>query len=383
MAANDPPPHDDCWHDATWRSRVRKRLLDWFAVNARQLPWRDNPAPYRVWVSEIMLQQTQVATVIPYFERFLAAFPTVHDLAESDEQTLLSHWEGLGYYRRARSLHAAARMVVVKHHGIFPDSFADVIALPGVGRYTAGAILSISQDIRLPILEGNTRRVFSRWAAVRGSTGETQTTDLLWQIAEAMLPRRGAGTFNQAAMELGRLVCTPSAPRCDDCPVRACCRARRDGLQDQIPGKVSRIRYEDRTEFALVIPERLRGPKGSRGQQRYLVRALPEGGRWGGLWDFPRTTNHSFDNIADAASELEKSLGVAIATGIQVETIKHAVTKFRISLHVYQASLARQLPPMQPWCYLTLDEMAELPMSVTGRRIVELIRNDTKSTFRL
>lgn len=368
--ASDPPQHDGLWQDATWRSRIRKRLLDWYSQHARELPWRENRDPYHVWVSEIMLQQTQVATVIPYFRRFLSTFPTIGELAAADEPTLLSHWEGLGYYRRARSLHAAAKKIVAEHHGAFPDSYQEVIALPGIGRYTAGAILSISHDARLPILEGNTQRVFSRWAAVRGTAGDRETSKLLWKIAEAMLPRRGAGTFNQAAMELGALVCTPKAPKCDECPIRAYCCTRRDGLQDEIPGKVSRMQYEDRTEFALVIEDT------SQDQERYLLRPLPEGGRWAGLWDFPRTINESFDSVATAATELEKEVGIPLSAGLRLNTIKHAVTKYRISLHVHQARLARSLPPSDPWRFVTIDEMADLPMSVTGRQIVEMLRSE-------
>jgi len=150
------------WHDPRWRGRVRRRLLGWFATQARSLPWRDHPTPYHVWVSEIMLQQTQVATVIDYYHRFLAAFPTVVDLAAAPEERLMRLWEGLGYYRRARSMHAAAKLIVERHDGVFPTTFDQVLALPGIGRYTAGAILSISADRRYPVLEGNTQRVYSR-----------------------------------------------------------------------------------------------------------------------------------------------------------------------------------------------------------------------------
>ncbi len=367
---HDPPPHDPVWRDATWRSRVRQRLLGWFAKHARDLPWREDSSAYRVWVSEIMLQQTQVATVIPYFERFLNEFPTIAELASADEQSLLNLWEGLGYYRRARSLHAAAKKIVEQHQGVFPETYDEVVALPGIGRYTAGAILSISRDARLPILEGNTHRVFSRWVASRGSAGDTSTSKLLWQISEAMLPRQRSGTFNQAAMELGALVCTPKVPGCDACPVRAYCCARREGLQNEIPGKVSRVEYEDRTEFALVISEE--GSENAAGEQpRYLLRPLPEGGRWAGLWDFPRTTQESLDSVTQAASELEKRLGVPVSAGDRLETIRHAVTKYRICLHVHQASLAARMQPCRPWRFVSAADMKKLPMSVTGRRIAE------------
>lgn len=371
------PQHDECWNDARWRRRVRRRLLDWFSTHARSLPWRSDPSPYKVWVSEIMLQQTQVATVIPYFERFIRRFPTVEDLAQADEPTLLSLWEGLGYYRRARSLQAAARMVVEQHDGRFPETFAEAIALPGIGRYTAGAILSISRDQRLPVLEGNTKRVFSRWAAVRGGN-ESATTGLLWEIATAMLPRRKPGTFNQAAMELGALVCRVKNPSCGDCPIRSECRAAELGLQEVIPGKVTKIRYEARTEFALVIRERFADRSDAVGDAaaRYLVRPLPEDGRWGGLWDFPRTTQDSHESVESAAAALGDQIGTAVAAGDRLKTIKHAVTKYRIALHVHRAVIDGSAAPTQPWRYASLQELADLPMSVTGRKIVEMLSND-------
>lgn len=360
----NPIQYDPIWLESPWRSRLRRRLIDWFGQHARVLPWRSDPTPYRVWVSEIMLQQTQVATVLPYFDRFIQSFPTVSALASANEATLLNHWEGLGYYRRARSMHAAARQIVDEHDGEFPENFDDVLALPGVGRYTAGAILSISRDHKLPILEGNTQRVFSRWVSMRGMIGQTATTKLLWQIAESMLPRQNSGAFNQAAMELGALVCTPKNPSCNQCPVARMCCAHRDGLQNEIPGKVSKVSYEDRTEYALLIGK----------ANKYLMRPLPEGGRWAGLWDFPRTTSQSFASAEIAAKHLSTEIGISVEPQAHVATIRHAVTKYRISLHVHHAILTdRRRKPPRPWDYLSVDQMSELPMSVSGRKIVRLL----------
>ena len=215
-----------------------------------------------------------------------------------------------------------------------------MLALPGIGRYTAGAILSISNNARLPILEGNTVRVFSRWVALQAPPSTTESTRLLWQIAEAMLPggqseNAGPGAFNQAAMELGALICTPKSPRCEQCPVKGSCRARRSGLENEIPGKVKNVKYEDRTEFALVIQDRRRQVVKS----RYLIRPLPPGGRWAGLWDFPRTSDASFDSVETAARVLSETLGRPLAAGMRLRTFKHAVTKYRITLHVHAASL--------------------------------------------
>lgn len=315
-----------------------------------------------------MLQQTQVATVIPYYQRFLKSFPNVKSLAKADEQDLLSHWEGLGYYRRARSMHAAAKEIVANHSGQFPESYKEVLALPGIGRYTAGAVLSISLNQRLPILEGNTQRVFSRWISLRTPATERPANELLWQVAEQMLPRKEAGKFNQAAMELGALICTPKNPDCPNCPVARLCQANKDGLQSEIPGKISRVKYEDRTEFALVVNQ----------GDRYLLRPLPEGGRWAGLWDFPRITETELDSADDAAREISLILGSKLKAGVRLSTIRHAVTKFRISLHVHEAEIRLADPGTMPtpWKFLTLKEVSKLPMSVTGRKIAKLLSTD-------
>ena len=380
-----PPQHDDCWRDADWRKSVRRRLLAWYRRHARDLPWRSDPTPYRVWVSEVMLQQTQVATVIDYYQRFLKSFPDVRALAEADPQVLLSHWEGLGYYRRARSLHGAARQIVEKHDGEFPTTFDEVIALPGIGRYTAGAILSISGDKRLPILEGNTQRVFSRWIALQSPPSDRAATNLLWQVAEEMLPVKRAGVFNQAAMELGALVCSPTAPGCDRCPVSRECRARQAGLQEAIPGKVSQVNYEDRTEYAIVIPQPTdvqgrASRAGRRRVRRYLLRKLPEGRRWAGLWDFPRTTEQSFASVDAAAAGLSSEVGVSFSVGRRIATIRHGVTRYRIVLHVHEASWTDPLSsPPRPWRFVSLKQLETLPMSVTGRKIASLLQRQIDS----
>ncbi len=362
--------HDAVWQDAAWRQSLRRRLLRWFDRHARDLPWRRDPTPYRVWVSEIMLQQTQVATVIPYYERFLNSFPDVRSLAEADEQALLSHWEGLGYYRRARSLHAAAKKIVAEFDGRFPDSVDDVLNLPGIGRYTAGAILSISRQQSLPILEGNTQRIFSRWVAMRGMEPSEKTANrLLWEIATQMVPRKRPGDFNQAAMELGALICTPSQPDCDGCPVVQLCAAKARGLQQAIPEKRTKTKVEDRTEFALVI-SRATGSQ----QPHYLLRQIPDGGRWAGLWDFPRSTQESTRSVQDAADWLSREVGAKVLAGRRLTTIKHAVTRYRISLHVHEAELDHgDGSNLTPWCYCSPEEMRDLPMSVTGRRIADLL----------
>jgi len=353
---------------AAWRSNVRKRLLAWFDRNARDLPWRRDPTPYHVWVSEVMLQQTQVATVIDYYHRFLSTFPTVTELADADEERLMRLWEGLGYYRRARLMHRAAKQIVEQHNGVFPTDEVSVLALPGIGRYTANAILSISSDLKLPILEGNTVRVFSRWVAMREDVKSTAGTKQLWQIAEAMLPRSRSGQFNQAAMELGALVCKPVSPRCDQCPVASHCEAFRLGLQESIPGKVTKTVYEDRLEFAFVIPNIK--------HNAWLVYRVPAGERWAGLWDFPRVTDGMCKTAANALDSISIATGITITPTHLLATIRHAVTRYRITLQVHQTKALETVDFRSldgEYRLATMDELAQLPLSVTGRKIAKLL----------
>lgn len=351
------------WLDAQRRGRIRRQLLTWFAGQSRSLPWRDEPTPYHVWVSEIMLQQTQVATVVDYYRRFLAAFPTIADLAAAPEQRLMRLWEGLGYYRRARSMHAAAQRIVREHGGVFPETFDEVLSLPGIGRYTAGAILSISRGQRHPVLEGNTQRVYSRWIGFRGDITTAKGKEVLWQVATEMLPRTGAGQFNQAAMELGSLICKPKDPGCDRCPVRRECRAHLQGWQQEIPGKVTRIEYESRLEFGFVVPD----PAG-----QVLVNRIPDGQRWAGLWDFPRWIAGDVTHAAGAAAALSRQWGLSIRPVESWLTLKHAVTRYRITLEVHRAAPLRDVPKLDDdgrLRFVSISELTDLPLSTTGRKI--------------
>ncbi len=355
------------WTDARWRGRVRGRLLAWYSHNARRLPWRDDPTPYHVWVSEIMLQQTQVATVVDYYQRFIAAYPTIADLAAADEKQLMRLWEGLGYYRRARSLHAAAKRLVETSGGVFPESYDEVLALPGIGRYTAGAILSISRDQRLPVLEGNTVRVYSRWIGLRQDVATAAAKQTLWDVATAMLPRVGSSRFNQAAMELGALVCKPKGPLCDQCCVRADCQAHRLGLQDQIPGKVTKIEYQSRLEFAFVIPVDGGG---------FLLARIPDGQRWAGLWDFFRWTDGDVPHAAAAALALTRRSGIDVRPTRQLMTIQHAVTRYRITLEVHLADAVRLADVTgnpERLRVVAREELAHWPLNTTGRKIARVL----------
>jgi A/G-specific adenine glycosylase len=357
---------DAGWPDAAWKQRFRRQLLGWFRRHARDLPWRRTRDPYAIWVSEIMLQQTQVATVIEYFQRFMDAFPTVRDLAAADESQVLRRWEGLGYYRRARQLHQAAGIIVREHHGRFPREIAAIRALPGIGRYTAGAIASIAWDAREPILEANTIRVFSRLLAYRQDPMRSAGQRLLWEFAEQLLPRKACGALNQALMELGSELCTPRNPRCTQCPVRRLCPTRAAGLQDEIPTVAKKTVYEDVLEAALVV----------RRNGSVLLRCCGPDERWAGLWDFPRFPVRRRSGkalAAEAARRASELTGQHIELGKHLTTIKHGVTRYRITLLCHEARWLAGGDGRDDLRWVDPQELDQYPLSVTGRRISRLL----------
>lgn len=348
--------------DSQWKQAFRRQLKRWYQRHARDLPWRRSQDPYRVWVSEIMLQQTQVATVIPYFERFIQAFPTIEALAKAEEQTVLRHWEGLGYYRRARQLHRAARQVVEQHGGRFPEDAADVDALPGIGRYTRGAILSIAFDQRQPILEANTIRLYCRLLQYDGDPNARVGTDLLWRFAEEILPQTQVGAFNQAMMELGSAICTPKQPRCLLCPVASLCPTRAAGQQEAIPIPKRKKQYEDRREVAVVVRKR----------NQVLLRRCQEGERWAGLWDFPRFEQKGRNH--NAVQQVAELTGIQIDQVDRLTTFHHGVTKYRITLQCYRADfVSGRCRRDAELVWVHRRKLSEYPLSVTGRKIAKLL----------
>ncbi len=255
------------------------RLLAWYDRHGRHdLPWQKKPTPYRVWVSEVMLQQTQVATVIPYFKRFMASFPSAKKLADASLDEVLAHWSGLGYYSRARNLHKAAQIIRDQHSGKFPQQFDTVVELPGIGRSTAGAILSLACDQHYPILDGNVKRVLSRFHVVEGWPGQREVEQQLWQLAEAATPKKRTADYTQAIMDLGATLCTRSKPRCDECPVGKECQARKQERIAEFPGRKPRKALPLKQTQMLLL-------ENSRGE--LLLQQRPPAGIWGGLWSLP------------------------------------------------------------------------------------------------
>jgi A/G-specific adenine glycosylase len=353
--------------DAAWRRRVRRRLLAWFARHRRDLPWRRDRDPYRIWVSEVMLQQTQVATVVPYFERFLRRFPTLSALAAADEQDVLRLWEGLGYYRRARDLHRAARLLVAAHGGEFPDDPAALGDLPGMGRYTLGAVVSQAFDRRMPIVEANSERVLCRLFGRREDPHGGLMRRWLWATAEALLPARRAGEFNQALMELGALVCVPATPRCGACPLAEDCVARRLGLQVSIPPRAAARAPVDVQEVAVVV---------RRGRHVLLVQR-PGEGRWAGLWEFPHGPLLPEETHEEAVPRVLSGLtGLRVRPGPELLTLRHSVTHHRITLVCFEAcyrggrfrsALYRQKAWVEP------ERLCDYPVSAPQRRLSQAL----------
>ena len=350
--------------DAKWKRTFRRQLKRWYKNHARDLPWRRTREPYHVWISEIMLQQTQVATVIPYFERFLKAFPTIKKLAAADEEKVLRLWEGLGYYRRARQLHKAAKQIVEKHAGKFPSRLEDVDALPGIGRYTRGAILSIAFEQREPILEANTIRLNARLLALEEDTSSKASQNALWAFAEDILPTKEIGLFNQALMELGGAICTPKSPRCLLCPVASICPTRAAGLQAEIPRPKKKMQYEELAETAVVVFK----------NRDVLLRRCKEGERWAGLWDFPRFTSATNGDVHHDASEVKRLSGIECEMDKEFASIKHGVTKYRITLSCRRAKfVSGRLQRKEEVAWVHPKKLADYPLSVTGRKIAKLL----------
>ncbi|MGE3819130.1 MAG: A/G-specific adenine glycosylase [Isosphaeraceae bacterium] len=327
--------------DPVWITRVREKLVTWFSGAGRALPWRETRDPYHVLVSEMMLVQTTVAAVIPYYGRFLDAFPDVHALAAADEADVLKAWEGLGYYRRARQLHEAARTVVERHGGTFPDDPGEVRALPGVGRYIAGALLSFAFDRPEPIVEANTQRVLARWLALKSDLRSASSQARLWEAAGRLVPSDQPGQFNQAFMELGALVCSPRTPGCLVCPVASECQARRLGIQDQLPIVVPKAPPLEVVESCALVR---RGPD-------YLVVRRGVGRLWEGFWEFPTVWVSGADpagrdfgrnETVGLAEGVRRLTGRLVEIGPMMKSIRYSVTKHRVRLDAYESTLAKR-----------------------------------------
>jgi A/G-specific adenine glycosylase len=349
-------------------ANLAQQLLRWFETHARDLPWRHDRNPYRVWVAEVMLQQTQVDTVVPYYDRFLERFPDIDALADAALEDVLVVWEGLGYYARARRLHQAARQLVRSQAGCLPESYDALLEVPGVGAYTAGAIASISFGERVPAVDGNVRRVLCRAFGIREDVTRAAVQRRLRELAMGLLPDAGAGTFNEALIELGATVCKPRRPTCDICPLVGLCRAYAAGEQEVLPVRRPNRRVPHYVVTAAVT---VRADGAILVAQRNLDDML------GGLWEFPGGKCEDGEELADClVREIDEELGVEVEVGDKLAVIEHAYTHFRITLHPFWCRVRHG----QPRCldcaafrWVSRSELEQLPMSVADRRIAQMV----------
>lgn len=356
------------------RVELQGRMLPWYRDHRRELPWRE-PArkgedpdlrAYRVWVSEAMLQQTRVETAVSYWLRFVEELPSVADLARAGEERVLALWSGLGYYRRARALREAARVVVERHGGSFPRTREGLRALPGVGPYTAGAVLSIAFDLPEPVVDGNVTRVLARWFALAGEVSRAAVQRELWELAATLVPRAGgAGDWNQALMELGATLCTPRDPDCDRCPVADLCRARLEGRVDELPRMPARAASVAVELVALLVRD---------GEGRLLLERRGEGGRMAGMWQLPTAERPGLDG--GRAGLFPAELPPGLEPGEPLGSLRHAITRHRIrcALHAGRASPEQLSAARGQLRWFTPDELPET--ALTGLTRKALLRTE-------
>ncbi|MFN8446488.1 MAG: A/G-specific adenine glycosylase [Caldilineaceae bacterium] len=362
-------------------SAISTLLARWHETYQRDLPWRMSRAgerdPYQVWISEIMLQQTRVETVIDYFQRWMAKFPTVEALAAADQQEVLKAWEGLGYYARARNLHKAAQQVVAHYQGKLPQERAWLLQLAGIGEYTVGAILSLAFGQAEPILDGNVKRVFSRLADIDRPIEESATLKQLWQMANELVQAAApgeAGIVNEALMELGALICTPQSPRCLLCPLIEHCQAAAHGTQAERPVTLPKKRTPHYDVAAGVIWQA--EPYNS----RFLIAQRPQKGLLGGLWEFPggKLEPTDADLPACLRREINEELAIEIEVREQFTTVHHAYTHFRVTLHTFHARHLQGEPQkigVADWRWVTLEELDSFPFPVTDLKIIKALKS--------
>jgi A/G-specific adenine glycosylase len=352
--------------DRAWIEELRRALLQWFAEHRRELPWRRvNDDPYAIWIAEVMLQQTQVATVIPYYERFMRRFPTLESLAEAPSEEVLKHWEGLGYYSRARNLQEAAQQVVREHDSRLPAEAETLQRLPGIGRYTAGAIASIAFGQVSPVVDGNVSRVLARLFWLKGDLKKPSAQSLLWNLARQLVDPHSPGDFNQAMMELGSTVCTPAAPECGRCPVAHLCAALQRGEPSAVPEASPSKPSRAVTDVSAIVLN----------NGWVLIAKRPPQGLWGGLWEFPRITRQGKESIEQLACQAAQELvGIQVKPREPLIQIKHQVTYHAIRLHGYLCDYdAGEINPVgyQEARWVLPENLPDLPLSAPQRQLAD------------
>ena len=357
------PPHN------RKKADIVTGLLDWFSRSARDLPWRRTADPYAIWVSEIMLQQTQVKTVIPFYDRWMRALPTILKLSRASSTQLHKLWEGLGYYTRVRNMQKAAKQILTLHHGEFPRLYEEILDLPGIGRYTAGAISSIAFNEPRPILDGNVMRVLARIFGIGGDPRSKHTNAQLWNLSESLVQLasrqttsdlRACSHFNQALMELGALVCTPRQPRCGDCPVRGHCTALRTRRVEELPHKAAQPRSTARVFAAFVVAS----------DGEFRVRQRPAEVVNGHLWEFPNVELNGTNKNARQLAQL--TIGMVPEKIDPLAVIKHSITRYRITMNVFAVTLNGSRSEVAGGGHWkSLQELRKLPFAAAHKRVVD------------
>lgn len=336
--------------------KFQKTLLNWFDQHGRKnLPWQHNKTPYRVWVSEIMLQQTQVSTVIPYFERFMQHFPDLETLAAAEEDQVLHLWAGLGYYSRARNLHRAAQMVMTEFAGRFPDDIAALKTLPGIGESTAGAIMSLAFDQPSPILDGNVKRVFTRLHGIKESIADKKTENLLWEMANRYIPTERAGDYTQAIMDLGATLCMRGKPQCAQCPFAKQCIAKREDIAEMLPVNKKTRALPTRVATFVILKA---------GKHIYLQKR-PSRGIWGGLWSFPEIAG--LPDTKTIRQFCRTEFAISLPKKTLLPSFRHTFTHFHLELHPVVITLTKRthlVETSQIWYNLSVPEAYGLPKPI-------------------
>lgn len=338
-------------------------LLNWFDAYKRDLPWRRDPKPYHVWISEIMLQQTQVNTVIPYYENFLRRFPTIKELAEAEEEQVLKAWEGLGYYSRARNIHHTAKTIIEEFDGHFPQNYEDVIKLKGIGSYTAGAILSMAFGQKQTAVDGNVMRVMSRVLLSYEDIAKEKTKKGFEAIMEEVVPVDRPGAFNQSLMDLGATICTPKSPRCFSCPVQKHCRAYKEGVPSLLPVKTSKTKQKVIPLVTGVIEDK---------EGRYLLRKRPSEGLLANMWEFVQL---EATTVEDFQESLHYTYDLKVDEGISLGEIKHVFSHliWIMNLYLFKNVKIKKIPEDFQW--MTLDEIQQVPISTAHKKVFEQLVN--------
>jgi len=345
------------------RTELSQLLLNWYDKNARDLPWRNHPDPYAIWISEIMLQQTRVESVIPYFNRWIEKFPNISSLADADQQDVLKLWEGLGYYSRARNLHNAAKIILNDYGAIMPDDPMLLESLPGIGKYTSRAIASMAFGKDYAALDGNIRRVLARVFNLEIPARSPEGEKKLWQLASENLPPGRAGDYNQAIMDLGASICSPKNPQCLICPIQSRCRSFSLGVQEQRPIMPRKEQIPHYIVTAAIISL----------DCKVLIAQRPNSGLLGGMWEFPGGKMNEGETLAQCLRrEIKEELDCIISVGDEIGVYHHAFTHFRITLHAFRCNVTSGIPipvEAQQIAWVKPSDLSNYPMGKVDRQI--------------